>query len=71
MEYSGVHEYASEAGLLTDLKRVFTLIQQKNGLLPKELEQKKWSVYEYLQPKYGINDVEFYRHCRRGRKVLV
>lgn len=69
VEYAGIHEYESERELLADFRRVFALNGQKTGRLPKILEEKRWALYEYTKPKYGISDAEFYEHCREGRKI--
>jgi len=68
VEYLGVHRYESEAELLEDLRRVFALNGQKSGMLPDKLEDERWVLYEYTRPEYGVGDVEFYEHCRRGRR---
>lgn len=69
VEYSGVHRYTSEEELLADFKRVFSLNSQKTETLPESLEERKWALYEYSRPRFGICDYEFYEHCRKGRRV--
>lgn len=70
VEYCGVHRYVDEDELLKDLRRVFALNGQQTGRLPEELEEKRWALYEYTRPEYGVSDTEFYNHCREGRKLL-
>ncbi len=70
VEYSGVHEYKGEDEALADVRRVFAENGQKMEMLPERLEDEKWALYEYTKPKYGIEDVEFYDHCRRGKRIL-
>lgn len=69
VEYAGIHEYKSERELLADFRRVFGLNGQRTGKLPEKLEEKRWALYEYMKPEFGITDWEFYDHCRKGRKV--
>lgn len=69
VEYSGVRKYASIVELLEDFKRVFALNGQKMGMLPQDLDESSWSLYEYDKPMYGINDKKFYDYCRSGRKI--
>lgn len=71
VEYAGIHEYDSERELLADFWRVFGLNGQRTGKLPEKLEKERWALYEYERPEYGISDVEFYNHCRMGRKIEV
>ncbi len=70
VQYSGVHEYASERRMLEDFWRVFKENGQQMGMLPERLENEKWALYEYTRPEYGIGDVGFYDHCRRGKRIL-
>ncbi len=28
-------------------------------------------IYEYSKPKYGVNVLEFYKHCENGKNVIV
>ena len=71
VEYSGVRRYCTEEDLLKDFQRVFALNGQKSGVLPQKLDDARWSLYEYLGPKYRIPDREFYTHCRKGRKIAI
>lgn len=68
-DYIGIHDYASESELLDDFGAKFLDYGQQTGLLPHKIDKGKRSLYEYLRPKYGINDAEFYDFCRMGRKI--
>lgn len=70
VEYSGVHKYFREEELLEDFKRVFALNGQRSEMLPDKIDETRWSLYEYERPSYGISDVEFYEHCRKGKRIL-
>lgn len=68
-DYVGVHKYASRSTLLEDFKTVFMRFGQQLGILPDIIDTERWSLYRYLQPKYGISDLEFYDFCRTGRRI--
>ena len=68
-DYVGIHEYVNKNALLSDFRAVFGRFGQQNGVIPEEIIDDKWSLYQYDRPKYGISDEEFYRHCRTGRKI--
>lgn len=66
--YIGIHEYSDENALLSDFRTIFERFGRQTGTLPGEMNNDKWSLYRYDQPRYGISDVEFYQHCQKGDK---
>lgn len=69
--YCGIHEYESMGELLGKLRTKFVRNGQEMGMLPECPELAKFALYEYGRPVYGINDREFYTHCRRGKKIAI
>ena len=68
--YCGIHKYGTIAKLISHLRTKFVCNGQESGYLPKNFDIRRLQLYEYNQPTYGINDVEFFKHCQRGRKLL-
>ncbi|MEG0026197.1 MAG: metallophosphoesterase family protein [Bacilli bacterium] len=67
--YCGIHEYNNIEELLVDFKNQFTENGIANGFLPKDCKDENYSCYKYFEPKYYINDSEFYNHCRKCEKI--
>lgn len=70
-DYSGIHEYDSIDELLIDVKNKFIENGIIKGFLPKEINEEKISCYKYSEPKYHLNDNEFFEHCRKGKKINI
>lgn len=65
----GIHTYNSESELLKSSLKKWTAYAIKQGILPEKIDPTKYSLYKYDKPKYGINDEDFYNHCRAGVKI--
>ena len=61
--YRGIHEYKSLTELLNDIKTKF----EENI----ELKDKNYNleIYKYDKPKYGINCIDFMKHCEKGKRI--
>jgi Transglutaminase-like domain. len=68
-KYKGIHEYDNLDELLKDVS-----IKQINDIKNtgiKNFNIKQFCVYEYLTPKFGINGNKFYKHCEKGKNIII
>lgn len=65
-KHKGITVYDSELDALKDIK---------NNFIKDELNNKynymNLCIYEYSKPNYGINVLEFYKHCENGNHIII
>lgn len=67
--YSGIHKYDTLEGLLERFYTRFMQHCREMRWLSGRFNFENVELYEYNRPEYGISGVEFYDHCRTGRKI--
>lgn len=65
-KYRGIKSYDTELEALKDIKEKF-ISTELNGVY----NYMNLCIYEYSKPKYGVNVLEFYKHCENGNNVIV
>ena len=65
-KYKGIHEYRSKNELLLDVRDKFINDDNHKEMLKNE---NRPFMYKYLQPKTGINTIDFYKHCANGEVI--
>ncbi len=65
-KYRGIRKFNSEYDALKEIKEKFISTQLNNKCNYENL-----CIYEYSKPKYGINVLEFYHHCEKGKKIII
>lgn len=65
-KYKGVTVYDSELDALKDIKYKFVKEELNN-----EYDCMNLCIYEYSKPEYGINVLEFYKHCENGNIIII
>lgn len=69
--YCGIHHYTSLENLLADAVHQIVAFQKCFGIIPSEINPQDFLIYQYSQPKFGIDDGAFYQHCRQGARILL
>ena len=62
----GIKSYDTELEALKDIKKRFIKDELDNNYNPMNL-----CIYEYSEPEYGINVLEFYKHCENGKNIII
>ena len=62
--YKGIHEYNSKNELLKDVRDKFIKTE-----IHDQFDCMNLCIYKYNKPKYGINCLEFYKHCESGDNI--
>lgn len=65
-KYKGIHIYTSEEEALKDVKEKFIKDELDNKYNYMNL-----CIYEYSKPKFGINVLDFYKHCENSKNVMI
>ena len=65
-KYRGIKSYNTEIDALKAIKEKFIKDELNNKYNPMNL-----CIYEYSKPKYGINVLDFYKHCEKGRNIII
>lgn len=65
-KYRGIKSYDNELDALKDIKEKFIKNELNNNYNSLNL-----CIYEYSKPKYGINVLEFYKHCEKGKNIII
>ena len=65
-KYRGIIGYDSELDALKDIKNKFVKDELNN-----EYNYMNLCIYEYSKPNYGINVLEFYKHCETGKNIII
>lgn len=67
--YCGIHKHKNLDNLLNHFRTKFIRNGRDSGFLPSEFDFDKLHLYAYDKPAFGLNDTEFFTHCRRGTKI--
>lgn len=65
-KFKGIHEYNTELEALKDIKEKFIKYELNNNYNPMNL-----CIYKYIKPEYGITCLEFYKHCEKGKNIII
>lgn len=65
-KHRGITVYDSELEALKDIKDKFVKDELNN-----EYNYMNLCIYEYSKPDYGINVLEFYKHCENGNNIII
>ena len=65
-KHRGIYVYDSELEALKDIKDKFI----KDELINK-YNYRNLCIYEYSKPNYGINVLDFYKHCENGNNITI
>ena len=65
-KYMGIKSYDTEIEALKDVKKKFIKDELKNNYNSRNL-----CIYEYSNPEYGINVLDFYKHCEKGKNIFI
>lgn len=65
-KHRGITVYNSELEALKDVKDKFVKDELNN-----EYNYMNLYIYEYSKPDYGINVLEFYKHCENGNNIII
>ena len=58
--------YKTEEEALKDIKNIFIKYELDGSYINNNL-----SIYKYEKPKYGINCLQFYKHCEHGEHIII
>ena len=65
-KYRGIKAYDTEIEVLKDIKEKFIKDELNNKYNSMNL-----CIYEYSTPEYGINVLNFYKHCEKGKNIII
>lgn len=65
-KYRGIKAFDTEIDALKDIKEKFIKDELNNKYNFMNL-----CIYEYSTPEYGINVLNFYKHCENGKIVII
>ena len=65
-KFKGIHEYNTELEALKNIKEKFIKYELNNNYNPMNL-----CIYKYSKPEYGITCLEFYKHCEKGKNIII
>ena len=64
--FRGIHSYKTEEEALKDIKSKFIKYELNGNYIQNNL-----CIYKYEKPKYGINCLQFYKHCEHGENIII
>lgn len=66
--YRGIHIYNTLEELLKDVA-----LKQMDHIksLGIEINIKQFCIYEYDTPEFGIDGAKFYKHCEKGKNIVI
>ena len=64
--FRGIHLYKTEEEALIDIKNKFIKYELNDSYIHNNL-----CIYKYEKPKYGINCLQFYKHCEQGENIII
>lgn len=64
--FRGIHAYKTEKAALKDIKNKF-ISYELNG----NYNDNNLCLYKYKKPKYGIDCLNFYKHCEQGENIII
>lgn len=64
--FRGIHKYNSLNDALIDIKNKFIKYELNNNYNSMNL-----CIYKYDKPNYGISCIDFYKHCEKGKNIIL
>lgn len=65
-KFRGIHKYNSLNELLGDVRNKFIHCELKD-----KYDDNNLVMYEYDKPKYNISVQEYYKHCEKGKTIII